>query len=69
MKNRKVTLIVGNGFPIKAQPQLRNAPCLCGSGKKAKHCCGADTRYFYSKAAPKVEDVEKMKREELKHAM
>lgn len=26
--------------PIKATPsQPRNAPCVCGSGKKAKHCC------------------------------
>lgn len=22
----------------------RNAPCACGSGKKVKHCCGADER-------------------------
>ncbi|WP_367179854.1 SEC-C metal-binding domain-containing protein [uncultured Rikenella sp.] len=28
----------------------RNAPCRCGSGKKAKHCCGAETKYYSAKA-------------------
>lgn len=29
----------------------RNAPCPCGSGKKAKHCCGTETKYYSAKAA------------------
>lgn len=27
----------------------RNEPCPCGSGKKAKNCCGTDARYTYRK--------------------
>lgn len=27
----------------------RNDPCPCGSGKKAKNCCGAGKEYFYRK--------------------
>ncbi|MDO9153560.1 MAG: SEC-C metal-binding domain-containing protein [Paludibacter sp.] len=30
-----------NTEPIKAQPKIgRNEPCICGSGKKYKKCCG-----------------------------
>ena len=29
----------------------RNALCPCGSGRKAKHCCGAETKYYSAKAA------------------
>jgi hypothetical protein len=29
--------------PVKTSPSL-NAPCLCGSGKKYKRCCGAVDR-------------------------
>ncbi|WP_363324062.1 SEC-C metal-binding domain-containing protein [uncultured Rikenella sp.] len=28
----------------------RNTPCPCGSGKKAKHCCGTKTKYYSAKA-------------------
>jgi len=28
------------GIPIKNKQQGRNDPCLCGSGKKYKRCCG-----------------------------
>ena len=29
-------------FPIEKKQKIsRNAPCICGSGKKFKHCCGA----------------------------
>lgn len=36
----------GNGTPIKAVKIGRNDPCQCGSRKKAKNCCGTETRYF-----------------------
>jgi hypothetical protein len=26
----------------------RNEPCPCGSGKKAKNCCGTETKYYNS---------------------
>lgn len=29
----------------------RNAPCPCRSGKKAKYCCGNETKYYSAKAA------------------
>lgn len=45
---RKVKLIhckeVGEHLVAKATG--RNARCRCGSGKKAKQCCGADTKYY-----------------------
>lgn len=37
------------GRPIFAQKVNRNAPCPCGKGKKAKQCCGNETRYFTPK--------------------
>lgn len=48
-KLRKVTLIHGDKLPLHAQSVERNAPCKCGSGKKAKKCCGDETKYFKSK--------------------
>jgi preprotein translocase subunit SecA len=33
-----------NGAPRKAAPSVgRNEPCPCGSGKKYKKCCGANS--------------------------
>ena len=46
---RQITLIQGNGFPLARKKVNRNAPCKCGSGKKAKNCCGTETKYAYSK--------------------
>jgi uncharacterized protein YchJ len=31
--------IVGRDYGKGPKKQPRNAPCVCGSGKKAKHCC------------------------------
>lgn len=42
-------LIKGNDFPIVARKIQPNSPCRCGSGKKAKKCCGTETQYYYSK--------------------
>jgi len=52
---RTVQLIHGNGQPFKALKIQPNSKCGCGSGKKAKKCCGVTTRYF----VPKVQDDEK----------
>jgi len=46
----KVTIYKGNGSPIMAIKKQRNALCSCGSGRKAKNCCGAETKYFHSKS-------------------
>jgi uncharacterized protein len=33
------------GTSLRAEPKVpRNAPCLCGSGKKYKRCCGSPLR-------------------------
>lgn len=34
------------GGHLIAKPIGRNEPCPCGSGKKAKNCCGAVTKYY-----------------------
>ncbi|MFK1947360.1 SEC-C metal-binding domain-containing protein, partial [Bacteroides fragilis] len=40
-------LIPKGGFTgLIAQKTGRNKVCPCGSGKKAKKCCGADTKYY-----------------------
>ena len=46
---RRFTIIKGNGFPLAAKKINPNAPCECGSGEKAKKCCGTETKYCYSK--------------------
>lgn len=38
----------------------RNEPCPCGSGKKAKNCCGTATRYRYKKLKLKVTPEEEL---------
>lgn len=45
-KERKVSFMSSNGAPIRSEKVGRNDPCPCGSGKKAKNCCGAETRYY-----------------------
>ena len=34
------------GLVAKKVNGNRNAPCECGSGKKAKKCCGTEVQYF-----------------------
>ena len=57
-ERRKVKFVKGNGSPIVTTRQDRNAKYKCGSGKKAKHCCGTDTKYFSTKP-DKTEQPEK----------
>jgi uncharacterized protein YecA (UPF0149 family) len=49
LKKHKVQVLVGNGKPFIARKIRPNDPCPCGSGKKAKHCCGTETRYYTPK--------------------
>lgn len=54
-KPRMVTILKGNGSPIVTKRYDRNKPCECGSGKKQKKCCGAETKFYDSKPTLKVE--------------
>ncbi len=45
---RMGTLFIGNGSPMTSQKQKRTEMCKCGSGKKAKKCCGCETEYYHS---------------------
>ena len=49
LKKHKVTVYSSGRTPIVAEKIRRNDPCPCGSGKKAKHCCGTQTKYYKSK--------------------
>ena len=49
LKKHKVQVLVGNGQPFIARKIRPNDPCPCGSGKKAKHCCGTETKYYSPK--------------------
>ena len=47
LKRREYTLISGKEkIPIFSKKQNRNELCKCGSGLKAKKCCGCKTEYF-----------------------
>lgn len=50
-EKHKVTLITPRkgDNQITARKTGRNEPCPCGSGKKAKRCCGAETKYYSNK--------------------
>ena len=41
----------------------RNDPCPCGSGKKAKNCCGVTAVYKYNKFRFKVTREDDMKKQ------
>lgn len=34
------------GSPLISLKPQRNMLCPCGSGKKAKKCCGVETKYY-----------------------
>lgn len=52
--NRPLKLIGPQiGGSLLARHIGRNDPCRCGSGKKAKLCCGAETQYKSTKPKPK----------------
>lgn len=42
-----IIITPSNGYRgILSKKIDRNAPCGCGSGRKAKKCCGTDTKYY-----------------------
>lgn len=57
-EKRMVSMVSGNGSPMISQKQDRNAKCYCKSGKKAKNCCGCETKYYHSKVKT-VDQVDK----------
>lgn len=42
--------------PLRINKIERNKPCPCGSGKKAKYCCGTEAQYYNRVRKPKDED-------------
>lgn len=46
-------LINSHGRPVIVKKIRPNDPCPCGSGKKAKNCCGVKKEYYYYKKKPK----------------
>jgi hypothetical protein len=62
---RHVDIVLGNGFPLAAKKINPNQPCECGSGKKAKKCCGTETKYCYSKLNEKQLEEKKRKEEQI----
>jgi len=48
-RRRMVTFLPGDGKPVFSQKIGRNSKCSCGSGLKAKHCCGTRTKLFKAK--------------------
>lgn len=48
MKERREHLIwtPKAGAHIETKKTGRNEPCPCGSGKKNKHCCKIDTKFY-----------------------
>lgn len=48
MKEKRKVMVVSpkSGYNLKAEKVGRNQLCPCGSGKKAKNCCGCETKYY-----------------------
>lgn len=44
--------------PIQASKTQRNELCPCGSGKKAKYCCGSNTNYFTKVKKQNISNLE-----------
>lgn len=53
---RKAEFYMNGGKPMGAVKIGRNQKCECGSGKKAKNCCGTKTRYFARKVNVKFQE-------------
>lgn len=56
-KIRMVTYFKGDGSPMLSLKTNRNDLCECGSGKKQKKCCGAQSKLYSSK--PKKQELSK----------
>ena len=57
-KKQMVSFLANDGKPFIAQKTGRNYLCRCGSGKKAKKCCGTETKYFLPKVKPDINPKE-----------
>lgn len=68
---KMVTFICNDGSPLKHYKLQRNIPCLCGSGKKAKKCCGTETNYILTEDAlqKRIEEEERKKAEQNKRSL
>ena len=53
LANHKVRIYKGTGVPLIALKVRPNDLCPCGSGKKAKKCCGTETKLYSSKQMKK----------------
>lgn len=53
LANHKVRFYRGTGATLIALKVRPNDPCPCGSGKKAKKCCGTETKLYNSKQMTK----------------
>lgn len=53
LANHKVRFYRGTGSPLIALKVRPNDPCPCGSSKKAKKCCGTETKLYNSKQMTK----------------
>lgn len=49
---------------LKAEKIGRNDPCRCGSGRKAKNCCGNITAYFSREKSRVLIEEEKYKKDQ-----
>jgi uncharacterized protein YchJ len=45
----KAKFVACNDLPIISKKIEPNAKCECGSDKKAKKCCGVETKYYHQK--------------------
>lgn len=56
--NDAMSMTLTKSFQVR-----RNDPCPCGSGKKAKNCCGAHREYAFRKFRPVVKPACKIRKE------
>jgi len=63
LKTHQVLFCAGDGTPFRTVKINRNTPCKCGSGKKAKNCCGTETKIYHSHPAHINIDLNKVIKE------
>lgn len=66
-----MTFICNDCSPLGRVKTERNTLCPCGSGQKAKKCCGAGSRYFLTGEAlrKRIEEEEKKRANEKKRSL
>jgi hypothetical protein len=69
MKQKVMLISPGAGCTgLTVKKTGRNELCACGSGLKAKRCCGAETK-FYSREKLNITDIEAYKSKQLKKSL